>query len=189
MSRPYILPIRDCAQILGMTPDALRARGYNHVERGKYDIAAIVEAELNEAKSKSAKKQIEDEQILLLRERRTKIASQNAERQAILIHIDDASTVCTEHIMSAKKKLMTIGVSVSQRIAGETQPKKIAELITAEVKTALEELSFDARENFTSAALRRIGSRMGAAAESDSESVGRRKARPKRRVRNGAGKV
>lgn len=185
MPKPYILPIRDCAQILGLTPDALRARGYNPVERGKYDIAEIV-ADLLEKAQGSKKEQIEAEQLLLLKERRAYLAKKNAERDAILVHIDDITTVCFEHILGAKKKLLTIGLSVSQILAGEQSPKKIADVITAEVKNACEELSFDIKENFTAAALRRIGSRMEAATESDAEPVGRRKTRTKSRVRDRA---
>jgi len=186
MSKGYVLPVRDCAQILGVTPDTLRARGYNPVERGKYDIAEIVAAEFRRVKGNDRRANIETEQALLLRARRQKLENTNAEHAATHIHIDDIVAITTDHINAAKKKLLTIGISVSQSVAAEDSPKRVAEIIGDEVKSALEELSFDIRENFIQAALRRLSLRMAATSETDIESVDGKKPRPKRGVRNRA---
>lgn len=184
MDKGYILPVRVCAQILGVTPDTLRARGYNPTDRGKYDMREIIAGELRRVKGSDRRASIETEQALLLRARRQKLENTNAEHSATHIHIDDIVSLMTDHINGAKKKLLTIGISVSQSVAAEDSPKRVAEIIGDEVKSALEELSFDLRENFIQAALRRLSLRMAATSETDTESVDRKKPRPKSRVRN-----
>lgn len=187
MAKGYVLPVRDCARILGVTPDTLRARGYSPVERGKYDIADIVAAEFNRVKGNDRRASIETEQALILRARRQKIENSNAEHSATHIHIDDIVGIITDHINGAKKKLLTIGISVSQSVAAEDSPKKVAEIIGDEIKSALEELSFDAKQDFIDAALRRLSLRMAATAETDTKRVDRKKSNPKSRVRNRTG--
>lgn len=186
MAKPYVLPIRDCAQILGRTPDAIRAQGFQPVERGKYDIAEIVAAELKRAKGNNRRENIETEQALLLRARRQKIDNQNAEHAATYIHVDDVVSIMTGAINSAKKKLLTIGISVSQAVAAEDSPKKVAEMIGNEVKAALDELSFDFGQSFVDKALERLSLRMAATTEADPERVGGKRTNPKPRVRNRA---
>lgn len=184
MGKGYVLPVRDCAQILGVTPDTLRARGYNPVERGKYDIAEIVAAEFRRVKGNDRRASIETEQALLLRARRQKLENTNAEHAATHVHIDDIISIMTDHINGAKKKLLTIGISVSQAVAAEDSPKRVAEIIGDEVKSALEELNIDLRKNFVATALRRLSLRMAAASETDAQSVDRKKPRSVSRVRN-----
>lgn len=183
----YILPVRDCARILGVTPDTLRARGYSPIERGKYDLADIVAQEIKRASGNNRRETIETEQALLLKARRQKIDNQNAEHSATYIHIDDIVGIITDHINGAKKKLLTIGLSVSQAVASEDSPKKVAEIIGDEVKSALEEINFDLRKSFIDAALRRLSIRMAATAEVDAKPVGRKRPSSKRGIRNRAG--
>lgn len=186
MAKPYVLPIRDCARIMGRTPDAIRAAGYSAVERGKYDISEIVAEEIKRARGTNRRETIETETALLLKERRAGLSAKNAERSGKLVNIDVVVDVVASHITAAKKKLMTLGISMSQSLAGEDSPKRIAEIVTGEIQSALQEISFDVAKFIVDEARRRLGAGMASTAEDDAQRVDRKKPRPKSRVRNRA---
>lgn len=137
---------QELANIIGISErrvyDLLKEEIFKQCEKGKYDLAVNVQAYIKykESGTNNDKEKFKEEQLKLLIANREKAELEVAIKKGEVHKSEDVEAVMNDIVIYFRSKMLSIPSKLPLRLAGESKPAKIKEILDEAVNEALEEL-------------------------------------------------
>jgi phage terminase Nu1 subunit (DNA packaging protein) len=179
---PVELPLRDIAQLLGVTYNRIHNLNYTpsggDKRRPLYNVAETIRRYIDDIQKSDEERDIEAERLRLTKEQANLKEIERKQLEFELVHIDDVETIYTEHVLAAKRALLSIPTRYAAKLCSITTTKEMIIELEGIIDNALGELSTDEVE-YQRASEKRIKKKLATPAKTENQPVVKSKLKTK----------